>query len=191
MIKFKPFSGDYEKIYDLIKKSWQDDYINKYRQPVQDFSPDFLQWNIQRVGYDPDLILEGYINGDLVGFSANMPKKIIYDGNIVNAVLSTFLSIHPEYKNRGFVKEFIHERIHRMRAKKYDLNYFIQDEGHAIENIVRKTANSLGEGVKTYLRFTFLVKPLDSEKIKKSAALSVMERMTLPVTTTFPFGGGG
>jgi hypothetical protein len=183
MVKIKSFSGDYEKVYDLIRRSWQDDYIRKYSQSVQDFSPDFLKWNIERDGYDPDLILEGYIGDELVGFSANMPNKLNYDGKIINSVLSTFLSIDPKEKKKGIGKKFLKEKIYRMRKKNYDLNYFIQDEGHAIEKIVRKVASEMGEKIDNYLRFTFLTKPLDSSKIKKIEKLSILEKLILPLIT--------
>jgi GNAT superfamily N-acetyltransferase len=180
MIKIKSFSGDYQKVYELIKKSWQDDYVNTYRQPVQDFTPEFLRWNIEREGYDPDLILEGYIKNNLVGFSANMPRKLIYDGKIIKAVLTTFISVHPQTKNKGIGKRLLDEQIFRIKEKKYGLNYFINDEGHISEKMFANLSLRIGTPVLNYHRFTFLTKPLDAGKIKKIEKLSFPENAVLP-----------
>jgi len=181
MVKIKPFSGDYEKIYDLIKKSWQEDYVNKYRQPVQDFTPEFLKWNIEREGYDPKCIHEGYIGNKLVGFYAHLPRKLVFDGTIINALLSTFITVDPDVQKKGIGKKLLDEQILIMKEKKIDLNYVVLDEGHISERMYENLGKLLKVPVRTCHRFTFLYKPLNSEVLKKTDTLTLAERITLPL----------
>ena len=47
-MEIKTFDGDIDRLYAMMKKSWEADYRKRYNQPVQDFSPDFLRWNLEK-----------------------------------------------------------------------------------------------------------------------------------------------
>jgi len=180
MIEVKTFSQNFEELYGLIRDSWVEDYTTKYHQPVQDFSIDFLSWNLTKPNSDPDLLLTAYLQGDLVGFAAAIPHELICGSNILRATLSTFFTTRSGFKGKGVGKALARERIRRIKEKGYDINYFAQDEGHSVESLMSRVSADMGESLIDFYRFTFLSKPLDQEKVARIIELSSIEKIALP-----------
>lgn len=181
-VKIKTFNGDYEELYRMILESWKEEY-HKHEQPVQEFSQEFIEWNLNRPGFDRDLQICAYIGGELVGFGASMPHKLIRDDEEYKAVISSFFTVNSKYKGEGIGKKLAIERLHRVKDKGFDLNYFVYDEGHVVEKLYNKLSQEVGIDLRDLHSFTFLSKSLDSDKLSSLVELTAMQRFLLPMIT--------
>ncbi|UCH21443.1 MAG: GNAT family N-acetyltransferase [Deltaproteobacteria bacterium] len=182
MIEIRTFDGNFKEVHKLIRASWLEDYREKYKQPVIDYSSiDFLEWNLRRPTIDPDLVLGAYHKGKLVGFVACLPHTLKYNDQTLKAASSSFFTTHIDYKGQGIGRLIITTGLLKGMEKGYDINVFVPDEGHLVEKFIEKLSAEISLRFLKLHRFTFLTKPLNKNRIKDLADLPIYQKIALNI----------
>ena len=184
MIEIRAFDGDLQEISELIMSSWVPDYKEEYKQPVIDYSSiDFLEWNLKKPNVDPENLFGAYSNGKLVGFLGSFPHQLHYNDQILKSGTGSFFTTHNDYKRKGVGKALVRAFWKRCRERGFDVGICITDEGHPAGGIVDTVADDLDMGLFKALRFTFLSKPLDENKVAELTYLPFIMKIGLKLCT--------
>jgi hypothetical protein len=184
MVEIRAFDGNFEEVSSLIKASWLQEYREKYNQPVIDYSSiDFLEWNLKRPNSDPDLLFGAYLNGKLIAFAAGIPHTLRYNDQKFRAASTSFFTTHVDHKGKGIGKELIRIGLLKGIEKGYEMNTFVPDEGHVVENFIKKLSREMNLKFMKLHRFTFLTKPLDQRKLSELVDFPLYQKIALPIIT--------
>jgi hypothetical protein len=119
-IEIRPYNGDLQALRRLAYHSWTAEYADH----AESSWPDLYTQTISRYYFesisDPRLLVCAWLEGEMIGFLANLPRRYRFRGRQYNGILSGFLAIHPQVPgalgpmlaaclqgNRDFGKELV------------------------------------------------------------------------------------
>jgi len=136
------------------------------------------------VGYEPEILMRqfetekdsvwlgSYRGGELVGVNVSFPRKIMIEGNEVEAVIPTYLSVDPPFRRKGIATALVKGIVERNRntGKKLILPYF-DDEGKG-----KKVYERYYPEMRLILKGSWLGKILDPDTFSEKIGYDVPAR---------------
>ena len=129
------FRGDAEALERMAHTAWRDEYgLDSYPNL---YRPDYLAYLRQGVD-DPGLALAAYRGDEIVGFLANLPRRMALDGKEYRAALSCLLVVRREFFRKGLAQAMIQEALTRNQKLRYDFTLFYLETGHRSSRLFAK-----------------------------------------------------
>jgi hypothetical protein len=119
------FRGDFSAVASLIQSSWAENG----QQPLL-YTSDLLASYFACPGFDRSLAPTLYEGNKPSAFIAGFPRRLRYKGRDLRVIISSFLSVSREYKNKGYGVILWSELVKRARAAGFDgmVNYCVDGE---------------------------------------------------------------
>lgn len=115
MLTITTYTDSVEQLTDFVNRTWSDSYAGHMTFPC--WTPSFFEWQL-RLNADSDRqnLIAAYDGATLAAvlLGTSFPYRFP-DGRHLGSQWS-WLSIHPEYRNRGIAKALDHERIERQKS---------------------------------------------------------------------------
>lgn len=133
------FRGDFSRLAALMQRSW----MENVQQPLF-YTADFLASHFQYPGASFSLAPTLYDASGPLAFVAGFPRRIRVQGRDLRIVLGTFLTVAPEYKNRGVGFILWRELARRAQASGFDGALGFCVEGDAMNGMMLECGHTLG-----------------------------------------------
>lgn len=133
------FRGDYEQLQAMIETSWAQN-----ESPPLLYEAGFLADCFGYPGASFALAPAIYRDTEIVTFSAGLPRRMVIEGSERRLVLSSFLTVAPSYKSRGYGVVAWSELARRAAQSGFDgiVNYCV--EGEAMNRIIDGCCRRIG-----------------------------------------------
>jgi GNAT superfamily N-acetyltransferase len=133
------FRGDFIDVAALLQRSWSENS----RQPLL-YTADFLKSSFEYPGSRFSLAPTFYDGANPVAFASGFPRVVRFKGRNLSVILSTFLSVSPEYKKKGYGIVLWSELVKRAQKAGFDgmVNFCV--EGEPMNGMVVGCARRLG-----------------------------------------------
>jgi hypothetical protein len=147
MIEIRTFDGDMQQLAEFCNSVWSRRYTG--RMPFAEWSPEFLEWELDDCPATRELLVAAYDGGKLVGVLPARPMKFHLLGQSIDGSWGSYLSVDPDYESQPVsIKLHLEQRRrHKERALKVNMGYAF-------------TGYAAGRGQDFWLKQQKLVKPL-------------------------------
>jgi hypothetical protein len=126
-IEIRPYDGNLEALRKLAYRSWPAEYKDA-------LWPDLYTRTISRYyiesASDPRLMVGAYLEDELVGFMANLPRKYRFRGQVFKGMLSSLLAISPDCP--GALAVMLSACLKGNQDFDADFTVFTLDKGHKL-----------------------------------------------------------
>lgn len=112
----RTWDGTAEELSKFVIGVWRDDYAGKMAFPL--WTPDYLSWQLDFDNPEArEHLLAAYCDGQLAGVLLGWTFRCRRGDRTDPAILSSWLSVRPEFRGRGVVKALKVEQDARMQAR--------------------------------------------------------------------------
>jgi hypothetical protein len=95
-IEIRPYDGNLEALRKLAYSSWMAEYPTSTAGSWPDFYTPALARYYFDASSDPRLLVAAYLEGEIVGFLANLPREYRFRGRRYKGMISGLLAVSPE-----------------------------------------------------------------------------------------------
>ena len=169
------FRGDLDGLERMAHTAWRDEYgVDSYPNL---YRPDYLQYLLAGVD-DPRLTLAAYRGDEIVGFLANLPRRMSLRGREYRAALSCLLVVRREAFRQGLAQAMIREALARNEKLKYDFTLFYLETGHRSSRLFAKLRAG-GFPIERVKRMHVIARVLDLGAIRASENVKSYEVLAM------------
>jgi hypothetical protein len=112
----RTWDGNAEELSEFVIGVWRDDYAGRMAFPL--WTPQYLAWQLDFANAEArENLLAAYCDGQLAGVLLGWNFRCRRSDRTDPAVLSSWLSVRPEFRGRGVVKALKVEQDARMQAR--------------------------------------------------------------------------
>jgi GNAT superfamily N-acetyltransferase len=112
-IEVRTFEGSAAELSRFVLSVWRQDYAGKMAFPL--WSPEYFDWQFDLAsGAVREQLLAAWCEGELSAVLLGWPFRFRVDHSVQRAILSSWLSVRPEYRGRGVVKALKAEQDRRL-----------------------------------------------------------------------------
>jgi GNAT superfamily N-acetyltransferase len=156
------FRGDFGNVATLIQRSWSENS----KQPLF-YSADFVESSFKYPGASLSLAPTLYNGSNPVAFAAGFPRHVRLKGCDLHVIVSTFLSVSPAYKKRGYGIVLWSELVRRAQRAGFDgmVNFCV--DGEPMNGMVEGCAKMLRLPIKRIFSAhyrSYLLRPLQFDE---------------------------
>jgi hypothetical protein len=95
-IEIRPYNGDLDALRTLAYTSWTAEYAGHTGSSWPDLYTPALSRYYFESGQDRRLLVGAYLDGEMVGFLANLPRQYRFRGRHYKGVISGLLAVRPD-----------------------------------------------------------------------------------------------
>jgi GNAT superfamily N-acetyltransferase len=115
-MEVRTYDGTAEELSKFVIGVWRDAYAGKMAFPL--WTPEYLSWQLDFDSPEArEHLLAAWCDGQLAGVLLGWPFRCRRGDRTDPAVLSSWLSVRPEFRGRGVVKALKVEQDARMKAR--------------------------------------------------------------------------
>ena len=181
-IEIRPYNGDLEALRRLAYHSWMAEYSSHAGSSWPDLYTTVLSRYYFESGEDPHLLVGAYLDSELVGFLANLPRQYRFRGRQYKGMVSGLLAIHPEVP--GAIGLMLAACLQGNRAYEIDLSLFTLEKGHKtlrLANKLRADKPQSAPLTTCLVRMQPLVLAIDFDTIQKHEGLGLLQTMVIKI----------
>lgn len=155
------FRGDFGNVANLIQRSWSENS----KQPLF-YTANFLESSFSYPDASLSLAPTLYKGTNPVAFAAGFPRQVRFKDRNLRLIVSTFLSVLPEYKRKGYGIVLWSELIRRAQRAGFDgmVNFCV--DGEPMNEMVEGCAKMLRLPIKRIFSAHYrslLLRPLETD----------------------------
>lgn len=174
-LSIETFRGDLEDLERMAHTAWRDEYgLDSYPNL---YRPDYLGYLLSGV-HDPAMVLAAYRGDKIVGFLANLPRRLALDGVEYKAALSCLMVTRAEFFRKGLASAMIQEGLKRNKELQFDFTLFYLETGHRSSRLFKKLKDS-GAPIERVKRMHVIARILDLPAIRASENVKAYEVMAM------------
>ncbi len=178
MVEIRTFEGTPRELSDFVLSVWRGSYSGKMAFPI--WTPEYFAWQLDWNSPDArDQVLAAWVDGELAAVLVGWKFNCRRGDSVVPAVLSSWLSVRPEFRGRGVVKAFKAEQDARMRRQGDSLVFAYRYFGSEHSLSKGPTPAQLASGQWESRRAGFWVRILDPRRAAQWYRNPWQRRLTL------------
>jgi len=145
MVEIRTYDGDMQQLAEFCTRVWSQRYQGQ--MPFAQWTPEFLQWELDDGPATRDMIVAAYDGAKLVGVLPAKPMRLHVRGETIDGSWGSYFSVDSDYENQPVsIKLHLEQRRrHKERGLKVNLGYAF-------------TGYAAGRGQKFWLKQQRLVK---------------------------------
>jgi len=162
----RTFDSNLSELYKTMDSAWAADYT---KEPRLDYTAEYLRWHFDAPGVDKDLLVAAYDSDRVIGFGSSFPRRLTLRGTPVQATLSTFFTVHEEYRRQRLGWRLVEERLRRNREKGVQAFFVYLQHGHASHPLYERLGRETGIRVEKVFTVCSRSRILDSSNLSERA----------------------
>jgi hypothetical protein len=176
-IEIHPYNGDLEALRKLAYRSW----TAEYSMHKDGSWPDLYTPTISRYYFDacdPRLLVSAYLDGEMIGFLANLPRQYRFRGRCYKGMLTSFLAISPDFP--GALGPMLAACLQGNKEFGVDLALFEMEKDHKTLQLARKFHTAGGQSAwlsSCLVHMRLLVHAIDFPVIREHEGLGGLQTL--------------
>lgn len=148
------FRGDFDAVADVVQRSWAENSQSLL------YTAEFLRSALSAPGAGPHLAPAVYEGDQPIAFGAGFARTVAFGSARLNLVLSSFLSVTPEYKRFGLGAIVLGDLVRRAKAGGADGLIQFAIEGGPMHGMTIGLGDALSTPTRHVFAIDYLMRPL-------------------------------